>query len=85
MSPRAVLRRKQVNHVEAAAKLRAQPDTWLPIGSYWNRDSAQVITRLVRIGGRLRAYGPAGSFEARYERDNENGWTVYARFVGGAA
>lgn len=80
-------RRPHVNHRRAAAELREQPGTWLPVGEYRNSMTADSAARLIRAatGGSApytaRFYAPAGAFEAR-TRLTEDGTLVEARYVG---
>lgn len=58
--------RPLVNHLAAADGLREMPGLWLPVGQYASAYSAEDMARQVKTG-RLMAYAPAGSFDARVE------------------
>ena len=74
------MRRKHINHRQVAVRLREHAGDELPVGEYWNVNSAQVTTHAIETG-LFPAYQPAGKYEARRER-SDNGWTVYARYIG---
>lgn len=80
-------RRSNVNHRETASQLRAQPNTWLPVGEYRTTNSAAGICRDIRTGIQRHIergpspYSPGGAFEARTEL-TEFGVRIYARYVG---
>ncbi|MGW2209958.1 hypothetical protein [Streptomyces sp. NPDC001781] len=87
MSP-LTIRRRQIDHRQIAAALRAQPGMWLPVGEYRSSESAKAAARTIRTayqnpnsGRGSSSYAPAGSFEARTEL-TEDGTRVVARFVG---
>ncbi|MEV5977548.1 hypothetical protein [Streptomyces sp. NPDC052114] len=73
----------RVDHARAAARLRKQPRTWLPVGEYRNRQSASSTTTMIRTASARSGswYQPAGSFEAR-QVPTDDGTRVEARFVG---
>ncbi|NEA52349.1 hypothetical protein [Streptomyces sp. SID10815] len=75
--------RRQVNHSEAAHRLRAQPGVWLPVGEYRTKDSADVAARAIRTGRWPNWPSPytAGQYETRTEL-TEFGVRVDARYLG---
>lgn len=79
-------RRPLVDHRETAARLRAEPGTWLPVGEYRHGSGAQGMAGFIRnaSGSSGGWYQPAGSFETRTEL-TENGVRLEARYVGTAA
>ncbi|MFK0182486.1 hypothetical protein ACIQVR_41790 [Streptomyces xanthochromogenes] len=77
-------RGSRTNHMSVAGLLREQPNVWLPVGEYPSRSSAAGIAQSIKSGVGLRAYQPAGAFEARTEM-TEDGTTVLARYIGGPA
>lgn len=79
------MRRKLVDHVAVAIRLRACPGVEQRVGSYPYPNSARTIASHVRTGA-LPAYQPAGSFESRWKPNADHtGWTVHACYVGGAS
>ncbi|MFB7461252.1 hypothetical protein [Streptomyces sp. NPDC056188] len=76
----------QINHRDAAARLRAEPGVWLPVGEYRTQDSANAAVKAIRTGqwgrGTPSPY-TAGEFEAATER-TESGVQVLARYLGTA-
>lgn len=79
------MRRTHTDHSQAALRLRAQPGRWGVVGPYRLSNSARSVASYIRTGA-LPAYQPAGSFHARWEANRDRtGWTVYGRYVGGAA
>lgn len=80
-------KRPQVDHHETAARLKDQPNTWLPVGEYRSTCSADGICRDIRTGvqrhshRRPSPYNPPGAFEARTEL-TEFGVRIYARYIG---
>ncbi|MFE2967500.1 hypothetical protein ACFXKC_28280 [Streptomyces sp. NPDC059340] len=78
--------RPKVNHVEAAAKLRAQPGEWMLLGEYGSTQSAEgfansIRTAYVKRGPSPSPYAPAGSFQARTQL-TEFGSALWACYVG---
>lgn len=79
------MRRRPTDHGQVALRLRACPGRELPVATYPYPTSASTIASSIRTGA-LPAYQPARSFQARYEATaDHSGWTVYGRYVGGAA
>jgi len=80
-------KRRHVDHAATAARLRAQPGEWLPVGEYRSSASADSIAREIRSGYERRPgrpvspYAPRGSFEARMDL-TEFGVQITARYVG---
>lgn len=80
-------KRPHVDHAATAARLRAQPGVWLPVGEYGSSASADSIARAIRSGYERRPgradspYAPCGTFEARLEL-TEFGARITARYVG---
>lgn len=80
-------KRPRVNHVATAARLRANPGVWLPVGEYRSAVSADSTARQIRNGydhhpGRPPSpYVPSGAFESRMEQ-TEFGVQITARYVG---
>jgi DNA-binding CsgD family transcriptional regulator len=65
-----------------AARLRGQPGTWQPIGTYGSRRSAQVAASRIRTGT-IAAFQPRGAYEAQpYIDDGTH--TVRARYIANA-
>lgn len=81
------VKRRYVDHTKAAARLRAHPRMWLPVGEYRARTTADGIARAIRNGVPLSRtagsspYAPAGSFDARMDL-TEFGVQVIARYIG---
>lgn len=79
-------RRPHVNHVQAAEALRAEPNTWLTVGEYRNRGSAEDVARRIRTGTPLgnqrygTPYTPTGQFDAR-TRLTDDGTLIEARYT----
>lgn len=67
---------------DVAAELRAHPDKWAVVleGDNWSGigGMSSAIT-----AGRLAAFRPDGAFQAQ-TRTTPAGFTIYARYVGGA-
>jgi hypothetical protein len=63
-----------------AAKLRDRPGEWAHINTYTTPGSAASCAQQIN-SGRLAAYAPAGSFEAK-SRTVDGERRVYARYVG---
>jgi len=74
-------KRRNVNHTDVAATLRANPQKWHEIGEYRATTSADDTARRIRLAERAPMYEPAGSFEARVAL-TEFGAIVAARYVG---
>jgi hypothetical protein len=72
-------KRSNVDWASIADALRANPGEWAVVARNVNPSSVTHMRQ-----GRLKAFEPAGSFEASGQGRNENGQTaeVYARFVG---
>lgn len=68
-------------HFGIAEALKTKPGTWALVRSYASPNAAASTAWLIR-NGRLRAYQPAGAFEAKSRRSGDEG-RVYARYVGG--
>jgi hypothetical protein len=76
--------RPKVNHAQAAAKLRANPGTWMRIGEYRSSQSADGVANTIRTAYVKRGaspYAPAGSFQAR-TRLTEYGAALEVCYVG---
>ncbi|MFB7832057.1 hypothetical protein [Streptomyces sp. NPDC056056] len=71
------------SHRVIAEQLRARPKEWAHILTYASRSSAASVALQINKGTR-RAWGPAGSFEAR-SRTVDGEYRVYARYTGAAA
>lgn len=67
-------------HRQVASKLRARPREWALVGTYGSSDSASSMARNIKMG-RLKAYEPAGAFEAT-SRTVDKQARVYVRFMG---
>lgn len=66
-----------VAHELIAVQLRREPGRWaLIVEGYAHSSMGSLISR-----GKIRAYEPAGSFEA-VARVGDNGHNIYARFIG---
>lgn len=70
---------RSANHQVAARITRMQPGLWTQIGVYPTPSSAGSISRHISRAS-LRAYAPAGSFEAYYAMV-DHGHAVWARYV----
>ncbi|MFD5491531.1 hypothetical protein ACFWH4_00980 [Streptomyces sp. NPDC127091] len=74
----------QIDHRDAAARLRAQPGVWLPVGEYRTQGTANAAAKAIRTG-RWPNGNPApytvGEFEPRTEL-TEFGVRVLARHLG---
>ncbi|MCY0957655.1 hypothetical protein [Streptomyces sp. H27-H5] len=81
MKSRSIYRSKP-DHVAAAAEARAQRGVWVPAALYPARESAAGAAKRVRRAEGLRAYGPAGAFEA-YVASHADGWALWVRWVAG--
>lgn len=68
------------NHQDVALVLKANPGVWAKIGTYASSASSGSTAHFVRTG-RLKAFRPAGAFEAT-ARTVEGEHFVYARYVG---
>ncbi|MGW7435673.1 hypothetical protein [Streptomyces sp. NPDC054849] len=66
-----------------ADQLRTRPGQWAHIDSKGTRASAASTAYLVN-NGRLGAYAPAGTFEAK-SRTVDGEYRVYARYIGTSA
>lgn len=80
-----------VNHAKAAAQLRSRPGVWGIVGEYAAGNTAASIACLIKKGDSLKAYAPAGAYEAmaRSVDTIEDGhrvrhFRVYGRYVGGS-
>ncbi|MDJ0342186.1 hypothetical protein QMK19_03170 [Streptomyces sp. H10-C2] len=76
--------RPRASHVEAAARMKAEPGVWMPVGSYPTSYSAKSVMKQIEAAYRLEAYLPAGSFEARTQSAGDE-TAVLARYIGGAS
>lgn len=80
-------KRPRVDHVAMAARLRANPGVWLPVGEYRSVVSADSTAREIRNGYERRPgrppspYAPRGAFECRMDK-TEFGVQLTARYVG---
>ncbi|MCM1977177.1 hypothetical protein [Streptomyces sp. G1] len=69
----------RADHQHAAQQARQMPGQWVLAGTYGSRASAISAAFAVRTA-RLRAYQPAGGFEARHELTAE-GADVWVRYT----
>jgi len=80
-----MMRRNRVDHFAVAAKCRANPSEWQPVGEYNSSQSAygtmDDIRKALARGAQRSAYTPAGAFETRRAL-TEFGARVEARYVG---
>lgn len=74
-------RRGGASHEAIAEQLRARPDEWAHILTFPTINSASSTAYSIRKATR-KAWGPAGSFEAK-SRTVDGEFRVYARYVGG--
>lgn len=70
---------QRVDHLHAATQARQLAGQWVLAGTYGSRASAVTATFAVRTG-RMPAYQPAGTFEARPEL-TEDGADLWVRYV----
>lgn|GEM_PF-4148308 len=75
--------RRNVNHTEVAAALKAAPGQWQFVGEWPSRAGAESAALRIRGAYKARMYEPAGSFDARTEL-TEMGCLVEARYLGDA-
>jgi hypothetical protein len=68
--------RASVEWTEAALELRARPGEWGIVKQHITRSAASAMAHAVKTG-RIKAFRPAGAFEAF-----TNGLDTWARFVG---
>jgi hypothetical protein len=73
-------RRGDARHGSIAAQLRDWPDRWARVAAYSTPHGAWNTAYAIR-NGRLRAYEPAGSFEAA-ARTVDGVHVVYVRYMG---
>lgn len=71
-----------IRHDAVADACRKQPGTWIHVGTYSTKTSAQATARRIGEGAVYKAYRPAGTFEGRSEM-SDLGYTVYARYTRG--
>lgn len=71
--------RPRVDHQHAAQQARDLPGQWVLVGTYPSTASAVGAASHVR-SGRIAAYQPAGSFEARTEL-TDDGTDLHARLL----
>lgn len=79
-----LVKRPAVDHTASAATLRSTPGKWMFLGEYQSSTGADYAAYCIRTAyakGRLSAYRPAGSFEARTEL-TEFGADLWACYVG---
>lgn len=78
--------RRNIVHRDVADALRKQPGEERLVGEYSSRESANGIASLIRgcRSGTIRAYQPAGTFDARVVVEAD-GVRVFARYTGGGA
>lgn len=69
-------------HAGIAAQLRAKPGEWAIIDLFDESARAAAMAYVIKTA-KLRAYAPAGAYEAK-GRTVDGEHRVYARFVGGA-
>ncbi|MFI6443789.1 hypothetical protein [Kitasatospora sp. NPDC050543] len=74
-------RRHKILHAPIAEGLRALPGEWGLVDNYVWRSAARGTAHHIQTGA-LRAYQPAGSFEAEVRHDADGDALVYARYVG---
>lgn len=80
-----------VDHAKVAAALRARPGVWGVVAEYPNQNTSSSIAWHIKGARNIKAYSPAGSFEAmaRSVDTIEDGvrvrhYRVYARYMGEA-
>ncbi|WP_338683841.1 hypothetical protein QD712_25550 [Streptomyces acidiscabies] len=77
----------RVDHKTVGEALRAQPGTWLTVGEYRNRGSADSVAHWIRVGrggGTYqigRWYQPVGAYETRTTL-TDDGTLLEARYLG---
>lgn len=68
--------RASVEWTEAAGELRARPNEWGIVKRHMTRSAASAMAHAVKTG-RIKAFKPAGAFEAFVQ-----GLDTWVRFVG---
>ena len=74
--------RAKTDHATIAANARAERGRWLLAGVYPSSASAQSCARGVPRAQLMRAYEPAGAYEA-YAAVHEDGYALWVRYVAG--
>lgn len=74
---------RSTKHTAIAAELKARPGEWARIETSTSPNAASSMANHIS-GARLKAYAPAGSFEA-VSRTVDGEYRVYARYVGAAS
>lgn len=69
-------------HAEIAAQLREHPARWAKVFTFSEAEKARSMAYCISHAARMKAYEPAGAFEA-ISRKVGNETCVYARYVGG--
>lgn len=69
-------------HAAIAEQLKARPGVWGRVFSSASAESARSMAYFINRAVRVKAYEPAGSFEA-VSRKIDGETHVYARYVGG--
>lgn len=77
-------KRPHAAHALRADDCRRHPGTWIEVGIYNSRQSAQSTARHIRLADDLPQYTPAGAFETRIALVDD-GTALYARYSGGPA
>jgi hypothetical protein len=72
---------RPVKHAEVAARLRAEPGVWMPVGEYRTWHSAWRTATEIQQAYNKPMYEPAGAFQTR-TAPTEMGALVEARYVG---
>lgn len=68
-------------HGPIADQLRNEPRQWHPVRTYDAQTTAATTASSIRTGT-LRAYQPAGHYEAALDPNPGGGFTVRARYIG---
>ena len=69
---------RTTKHAEFAAAMRANPGRWALVGGPAKSGGSATLIR----AGKLSAYAPAGSFEAKVRSRPDGKFDIYARFGG---
>ncbi|MFF0597836.1 LuxR C-terminal-related transcriptional regulator [Streptomyces antibioticus] len=71
-------------YAQVAEQLRRDPDGFIDIGPYAQRNSTQKASRRINKG-LLAPFAPAGAFHARSVRDADRRWVLRVHYVGDPA